>query len=195
MSKKNRALVALLAGTLALVLTAGVAWAATVQCEEGLMVCLGTPDPDTITGTSGYDHIRGLAGADLARGMGGADMIEGGKGKDTVKGLGASDYYVYGGAGGDGIYGGYAQGGVDHVFGEDGNDYVLTNQRGYRAELDVKITKEIVNCGAGDDTVVFDKDKDEVAQNCEQRYPVAPGEQPPMIESQQAAGVAANPLE
>src|SRR5829696_2630632 len=171
MSKKNRALVALLAGTLALVLTAGVAWAATVQCEEGLMVCLGTPDPDTITGTSGYDHIRGLAGADLARGMGYGDIIEGGKGKDTVKGLGgpdeflwggeagpemagpftdASDDYVYGGAGGDGIYGGYAQDGVDHVFGEDGNDYILTNQRGYRAELDVKITKEIVNCGAGD---------------------------------------------
>ena len=196
MSKKNRALVALLAGTLALVLTAGVAWAATVQCEEGLMVCLGTPDPDTITGTSGYDHIRGLAGADLARGMGGADRIEGGKGKDTVKGLGGSDYslwggeaglenegpytdasddYVYGGAGGDTIYGGYAQGGVDRVFGEDGNDYILTYQRGLANDLGVVITKEIINCGAGYDTVAFDEGKDEVAQNCENLYPVGPG--------------------
>src|SRR5215218_2501067 len=171
-------------------------FAATVQCEEGLMVCLGTPDPDTITGTSGYDHIRGLAGADLARGMGYGDIIEGGKGKDTVKGLGgpdeflwggeagpemagpftdASDDYVYGGAGGDGIYGGYAQGGVDRVFGEDGNDYIQTYQRGLANDLGVVVTKEIINCGAGYDTVAFDEGKDEVAQNCENLYPVGPG--------------------
>ena len=202
MSKKNRALVALLAGTLALVLAAGVAWAATVQCQENapgdpVQVCLGTTGADTITGTSGVDWIRGLGGADLARGMGGSDIVQGGKGKDIVKGLGgpdtflfggesgpqfeggpftdASDDYVYGGDGGDFILGGYALGGVDRVFGEDGNDYIQTYQRGLANDLGVVVTKEIINCGAGDDTVIFDEGKDEVAQNCENLYPVLPG--------------------
>lgn len=199
----NTATVALLAGMLTLVLAAGVAWAATVQCQARVVqVCLGTPDPDTLTGTSGKDYIRALAGADLVRGMGDNDGITGGKGKDTVEGgagsdmflwggeagpehLGpytdASDDYVYGGTGGDHIFGGYTQGGTDHIYGEDGNDYIETNQRGHVAELGVKITKEIVNCGAGYDKVVFDKDIDEVAQNCEERYPVGPGEEPPPI--------------
>src|SRR5215207_11418726 len=115
MSKKNRALVALLAGTLALVLTAGVAWAATVQCEEGLMVCLGTADPDTITGTSGYDHIRGLGGGDLVRGMGDADIVEGGRGKDTVKGGGGSDFFLWGGEAGPEGYGPFTDASDDYV--------------------------------------------------------------------------------
>ena len=194
---KSKAIVALLAGTLALVLAAGVAWAATVQCQAGVQECLGSPNPDTITGTSGQDSIRALAGADLARGMGGDDIVQGGRGKDTVKGLGgpdhfvfggesgpdvlagpftdASDDYAYGGAGGDSMYGGYAQAGVDHVFGEDGNDYIRTYQRGLAKDFGVEVTKEIVNCGAGQDTVIFDKDKDEVAPNCEVKYPVEPG--------------------
>ena len=196
------------------VLVSGVAWAATVQCEAGLMVCLGTADPDTITGTSGYDHIRGLEGGDLVRGMGYADIVEGGKGKDTVKGGAGSDYflwggeagleqsgpftdasddYVYGGAGGDRIYGGYAQGGVDHVFGEDGNDYIDTNQRGHVAEYGVVVTKEIVNCGAGHDFVIFDQGKDEVAQNCEDRVAVEPGGAPPAMATQ-TEGLAASPF-
>jgi len=193
---KKRAIVALLSGALALVLAAGVAWAATVQCPVD-ETCLGTPDADTITGTSKQDFIRALAGNDLARGMGEADIVQGGKGKDTVKGLGgpdelvfggesgpdafggpftdASDDYAYGGAGADYLWGGYAQAGVDHVYGEDGNDYIQTYQRGLAKDLGIVVTKEIVNCGAGQDTVVFDRDKDEVAQNCEVKYPVEPG--------------------
>ena len=196
MSKKNRALVALLAGTLALVLAAGVAWAATVQCEENapgdpVQVCLGTTGADTITGTSGVDWIRGLGGADLARGMGGSDIVQGGKGKDIVKGLGgpdtflfggesgpqfeggpftdASDDYVYGGSGGDNIIGGYAQGGVDRVFGEDGDDYIQTYQRGSAKDLDIVVTKEIINCGAGDDTVVRSEER-RVGKECRSRW-------------------------
>src|SRR5829696_6065154 len=84
MSKK-KAIVGVLAGTLALVLAAGVAWAATVQCQMGAERCLGTSDADTITGTSGVDYIRALGGNDLARGMGAGDVVQGGKGKDTVK--------------------------------------------------------------------------------------------------------------
>jgi Ca2+-binding RTX toxin-like protein len=186
----------------ALVMASGVAWAATVQCQSRFQgVCLGTPDPDALRGTSERDFIRALAGADLVRGMGGTDGIMGGRGEDTVHGgagsdpflwggesgpqgegpfTDASDDHVYGGAGGDHILGGYAQGGTDHVYGEDGNDYMETYQRGRAAQLGVKITKEIVNCGAGFDTVAFDKDIDEVAPNCEERYPVAPGgELPP----------------
>ena len=124
----------------------------------------------------------------------------GGRGEDTVQGgtdpdpflwggeagpelLGpytdASDDHVYGGAGGDRVLGGYAQGGIDHIYGEDGDDYMETYQRTRAAQLGVKITKEIVNCGAGYDTVAFDKDVDEVAPNCEARYPVSPGGEPP----------------
>jgi hypothetical protein len=189
----------------ALVMASGVAWAATVQCQDRVQECLGTPDSDALTGTSERNFIRALAGADLARGMGGTDGIMGGRGEDTVKGgtdpdpflwggeagpqgqgpfTDASDDQVYGGAGGDRVLGGYAQGGTDHVYGEDGDDYMETYQRGRAAELGVKITKEIVNCGAGQDTVVFDKDIDEVAPNCEARYPVGPGGEgapPPII--------------
>ena len=57
---KSRRIVALLSGTLALVLAAGVAWAATVQCQVGEEMCLGTTGADTITGTSEQDYIRGL---------------------------------------------------------------------------------------------------------------------------------------
>ena len=218
---KNRAIVGLLAGTLALVLAARVAWAATVQCQENdpadpVEVCLGTPNADTITGTSEVDYIRALAGSDLARGMGGADAVQGGKGKDTVKGLGgsdqfifggesgpefedgpftdASDDYAYGGDGADSMYGGYGLGGVDRVFGEDGNDYIQTNQRGYRASLDVILTKEIVNCGAGQDTVQFDEDVDEVAPNCEDQIPIAPGEGGAIMTSQ-TEGLEGSPIE
>src|SRR5215213_6765163 len=90
---KNRAIVAVLTGTLALVLAAGVAWAATVQCQVGEEVCLGTSDPDTITGTSGYDHIRGRGGGGRGKGKGEGDSVGGGKGKDTVKGDGRSHHY------------------------------------------------------------------------------------------------------
>jgi Ca2+-binding RTX toxin-like protein len=186
----------------ALVMASGVAWAATVQCQEDRFqeVCFGTPDSDALSGTSERDFIRALAGADLVRGMGDADGIMGGRGEDTVQGgtdpdpflfggeagpqgLGpftdASDDHVYGGAGGDRILGGHAQGGTDRLYGEDGDDYIETYQRGRAAQLGVKITKEIVNCGAGYDTVVFDKDIDEVAPNCEKRYPVRSGDEPP----------------
>jgi Ca2+-binding RTX toxin-like protein len=181
----------------ALVMASGVAWAATVQCQVGALVCEGTPNADSITGTSGKDFIRGFAGADLAKGMGDADIVQGGKGKDTVKGgagpdtlvfggesgpngftgpfTDASDDFAYGGVGADYLLGGYAQGGVDHVYGEDGNDNIHTYQRGLANDLGMKVTKEIVNCGAGQDTVAFDQDKDEVAQNCEIKYPVGPG--------------------
>ena len=169
----------------ALVMASGVAWAATVQCQDRVQECFGTPNADTITGTSERDFIRALAGGDLVRGMGGTDGIMGGRGEDTVQGgtdpdpflwggeagpqgqgpfTDASDDQVYGGAGGDRILGGYAQGGTDRIYGEDGDDYIETYQRGRAAQLRVKITKEIVNCGAGQDTVVFDKDIDEVAQ-------------------------------
>ena len=186
----------------ALVMASGVAWAATVQCQSRVFqeVCLGTPNADALTGTSERDFIRALAGADLVRGMGGTDGIMGGRGQDTVQGgtdpdpflwggeagpqgkgpfTDASDDHVYGGAGGDRVLGGFAQGGTDRIYGEDGDDYMETYQRGRAAQLGVKITKEIVNCGAGFDTVVFDKDIDEVAPNCEARHPVRPGDEPP----------------
>jgi hypothetical protein len=59
----------------------------------------------------------------------------------------------------DRIFGGFGQGGVDHVFGGDGNDAIAVDQRGVKG---VKPTKEVVDCGAGNDTVYRDK-KDVIA--------------------------------
>lgn len=194
---KTKSIVAMLAGALTLVLAAGVAWAETINCENGVTeLCLGTIRADTINGTIGNDRILALGGADLVKADEGSDEIQGGIGEDMVQGNGASDESVwggerkegmdasypdksddeaYGGKGNDFVYGGYAQGGVDRVFGGRGNDYVQTYQRGLATELGVKITREIVDCGPGDEDVVyFDKDLDTV-KNCEERRPVRPG--------------------
>jgi len=50
----------------------------------------------------------------------------------------------------------------------------LVAQRGFPAG-DVKVTKEIVDCGRGEDTVYRDKAKDVIARNCEHKkagYPL-----------------------
>jgi hypothetical protein len=55
---------------------------------------------------------------------------------------------------------------VDLVFGGDGNDHIDLAQRTSQDPA-VKVTKEVVDCGAGDDRVYFDNDKDVIANNCE----------------------------
>ena len=201
---KKRAILSSLAGVVALVLTVGVAWAATVQCQAGATECLGTTGADTVTGTNQGDFIRSLSGSDTVKASGGADVAQGGKGEDTVRGAEGNDVAVWGGEGGPGepngpftdesddearggagadtLLGGYGQGGEDEIFGEEGNDTIQTHQRGMANELGVKVTKEIVDCGPGQDTVVFDRGLDEVANDCEDRTPVDPGDPAPVRE-------------
>jgi len=75
-----------------------------------------------------------------------------------------------GGPGADTVYGGFGQGGVDLVFGNGANDTIIVAQRGFPAsDGEVKVTKEVVDCGTGDDTVYRDKGLDLIAKNCEHK--------------------------
>lgn len=176
-----------------LVLGAGaVALAATVNCTAGTE-CIGTRNADTMNGTSGADEMSGRAGTDTMRGNAGTDEMEGGLGADRVSaGLGDDNDFVWGGEqvgvtapftypdksndiasgdrGSDVVYGGFGQGGVDQVFGNEGNDLIVVAQRGFPSDTgDVKVTKEIVACGNGEDTVYRDRGLDVIAENCENR--------------------------
>jgi Ca2+-binding RTX toxin-like protein len=169
-----------------------VALAARIDCTA-LTECIGTNKGDTINGSPGDDDMRGRAGGDLMRGNGGSDEMEGGLGADRVLGnlgnddslvwggeqRGSSQPYTYpdksgdvasGGRGRDQVYGGFGQGGVDRVFGNQGNDEIVVAQRGFPAELgEVEVTREVVDCGGGDDTVYRDRRLDVIADNCEHK--------------------------
>jgi Ca2+-binding RTX toxin-like protein len=177
--------------------TGAVALAATIDCTAGT-VCTGTRNGDIMNGTPGPDEMHGRAGGDDMRGNGGRDEMEGGLGADKVLGgvggdevvwggeqIGSGPPFTYpekssdrtsGGTGADMVYGGFGQGGVDLVFGNGDNDTIIVAQRGYPAELgQVKVTKEVVDCGSGEDTVYRDKGLDIIANNCEHKrngYPV-----------------------
>lgn len=189
----------LAAGTLALLMAAGVAWAAVIQCQGGTNFCVGTTRADTMTGTNGADKIRARAGGDTVKGFGSNDEVQGGNGVDRVLGNGGNDDFVFGGEAGtdpdhegpftdesddevlggpgnDGVVGGFAQGGRDSVFGGEGDDIMQTNQRGNVDSLGVKATKETIDCGKGVDTAVFDQGLDEVdVDDCEFMTAVPPG--------------------
>ena len=171
--------------TVVVLLACGVALAATITCR-GTTSCFGTDRPDTMTGTRAANNMFGEGGADVMQGKGGADYVRGDRGADTLHGgragdttlwgggfdVGgnyndASDDYVHGDTGADTIIGGFAVGGVDVLYGSKGNDVVNVAQR---SAPDVRVTKEIVDCGPGSsDTVYFDRGKD-VVRNCEIRH-------------------------
>jgi len=185
----RRSVVLVVAVVVSVLGASGVALAMTIDCTAGTP-CNGTNNSDTINGTTDPDTMDGRAGNDLMRGKGGSDEMEGGKGADRVIGGPDGDSVVWGGAqlgssvpftypdksddtafganGADLVYGGFGQGGVDHVFGNDGSDTMIVAQRGFPFG-NVKVTKEVVDCGAGDDTVYRDKDKDVIANNCEHK--------------------------
>ena len=177
---------------MALVLSAStVALAATIRCIADER-CVGTRNADTLIGSSGADDISGRAGADAIKGNGGSDVMEGGLGADNLSGGLAGDNSVWGGEqkgksepfsypdksndtasgglGKDLVYGGFGQGGVDRVFGNGNDDTIVVAQKGFPAGVGkVKVTKEIVDCGTGEDTVYRDRGLDVIAANCEHR--------------------------
>jgi hypothetical protein len=55
---------------------------------------------------------------------------------------------------------------VDVLHGNAGDDTVNAAQKSARG---VRVTKEIIDCGPGRDTVYFDRGKDVVAKDCEIR--------------------------
>ena len=187
----KRVVVLLAVMATALVVASGVALAASIDCPNRPNgTCIGTSNDDTITGTPQPDQIRARGGDDAVKARNAADFVLAGIGKDRVNGNGGDDELLFGGEvrpldsetptdfldksddvvhGGPGndqmIIGGFGQGGQDRVYGDDGDDQILVAQRG--SGFDVKVTKEIVDCGPGDDTVYRDKGVDMVKANCE----------------------------
>jgi Ca2+-binding RTX toxin-like protein len=128
----------LAAVALMLVLSAGVAVAASLT---------GTPDRDVLDGTGRGETISGL---------GGYDTLDGNGGRDTVKGGGAADD-VNGGVGADTLYG---NAGDDYLFGApDGDRDVLYGGSGRdNAQVrDFPAVGDVVYCGDGRDTAYVDR--------------------------------------
>ena len=177
---------------LAVLIAGGGAYAATINSCPGFKngqgdVCEGTPQDDIIHGGDLPNAILGLAGKDTIYAGGGGDAVAGGSGSDLLYGgpgadglngggrrssqdpqLDSSTDYVHGGRGPDGIRGGFAKGGVDRLYGEMGNDFFYASQRQHSF---TPVTKEIIDCGPGNDEVrSFDKGLDVVKANCEHRH-------------------------
>jgi len=121
---------------------------------------VGTAGNDVVPGTPAADRISTLGGNDVVDGAGGDDCILGGDGNDVLRG-GAGADEIQGGAGADVIDGGAGNDiitggpGRDTIAAGDGNDTVNVAD----GEVDV------VDCGAGVDTVVADRT--DVLRNCE----------------------------
>ena len=169
----------------ALLLSAGLAFAATYECTSG-RACIGTDGPDTLNGSSGVDpYMDGRQGddelfaneGDYANLQGdafdapdndtstdGDDLLKGGPGWDEMAGFGGSDEFL-GGARGDFIFAeeSSANEGEDTVKSGRGNDFILA----------VDEAKDTISCGKGkNDVAFFDTGGiDTVADNCEHRNP------------------------
>jgi Ca2+-binding RTX toxin-like protein len=76
MMKRSAALF-VLAGALALVVAAGVAFADTVECQGDAFVCVGTDGLDLLLGTDSREEMEGLQGDDVLRGFEGHDELVG----------------------------------------------------------------------------------------------------------------------
>src|SRR4051794_22320145 len=138
-----------------LALTAGVllvlAFATSAMAAGG-----GSPGHDDFTGTARAEHLTLQAGDDRANGGRGDDVINGGRGDDTLRG-GAGDDRLSGGAGDDVLT---DDRGTDRLSGGAGDDRI--NSRDRRGTND---RRDVVDCGAGDDTALVDSD--DVVRNCE----------------------------
>jgi Ca2+-binding RTX toxin-like protein len=191
----KRAAFLLSAMAAALVVAGGVALAANIECpnrQDG--TCVGTKKADNITGTLDPDFIRARGGDDRVSARGGdGDFSIGGSGKDRVRGNAGSDDaiggsisgnfetgdlkfadnsddVVHGGAGNDPtVAGGFGKGGQDRLYGGEGNDTLVSAQRRFPFRGDVRVNKEIVNCGPGQDVAFIDRGVDEVKDNCERK--------------------------
>ena len=160
---------------LASLLSAGVAFALTVDCIEG-RGCLGTDGPDTLNGSAGYDDMDARQAGDDLYGGGGPDWMSG----DTYGPADSStdgEDRMFGGAGSDGMVG---YGGGDLLSGGIGRDYIYAVEhsngpgedtvRGGKGDDFIEAidkTRDTIDCGVGEkDRVYCDKDLDTI-QGCE----------------------------
>jgi len=102
----------------AIVVSSGVALAATIGCDGGL--CFGTDRPDSMFGTDRHDAIFARAGGDFVSGRGSADNLNGMDGNDKVWG-GWGDDWVKGGRHHDAVSGNL---GNDRITGGPGDNII-----------------------------------------------------------------------
>jgi hypothetical protein len=167
---------------MALLLSAGLAFAATYDCTAG-RACIGTEGPDTLNGSSSVDpYMDGRQGDDeLFANAGeysymqgdafdapdndtitdGDDLLKGGPGYDEMAGFGGDDTFS-GGVRGDFIFAEETSEneGEDTVNGGRGNDYIEARDE----------VRDAINCGRGTmDVAFFDRGGIDVVENCEYR--------------------------
>jgi Ca2+-binding RTX toxin-like protein len=167
-----------------LLLSAGVAFALTVDCTA-IRACIGTDDDDTLNGSSGVDYMQGRQGSDeLFANDGeyasmegdafdpanndtstdGDDLLMGGDGWDEMAGYGGADTYSGGRRG-------------DYIFAEESSvnmgDDILHSGRGSDWIQAKDETKDTIGCGPGKyDVVFFDEGIDEINSiTCEYMNP------------------------
>jgi Ca2+-binding RTX toxin-like protein len=95
----------LASSALVVLLAAGVALAAVVNCVAGADECVGTNNPDTLNGSEVGDSMEGRSGDDRLYGNAGSDDFDGGRHEDTIRGGEGEDFVSYDLAGEDKIYG------------------------------------------------------------------------------------------
>jgi hypothetical protein len=132
--KKRATIVSVLVVAL-LAFSAGIAYAATINCTAGV-TCNGTSSADTINGTSSADDINANAGDDSVFGNGGVDTVNGGQNNDTLRGN----------AGGDTLSGDL---GNDDLQGGNGNDTI-------NARAPTGDDADTIDCGADTDVANVD---------------------------------------
>jgi hypothetical protein len=156
----------------AMVVLGGVAWAATIQCPNAGIgehypwhFCQGTDEDDILYGTSYSDQMGDGLGSDKLYGYRGLDRLTTSADQQPNSFDDTSADYAYGGRGPDRLNAGFRfeSDGVDHLYGGRDNDLIKVSQResGW-----IVLNKDVVNCGPGNDTVVFDQGAD-VIKNCE----------------------------
>jgi Ca2+-binding RTX toxin-like protein len=181
---KRRAALFLLAGAVVLAVAAGVAFAATVNCQVDIP-CVGTDGADELYGTASSDEMLAGRGDDLLVGRRGRDELDadsrglpttaldgddqayGNRGRDLLHGYGGDDL-LKGGSGDDEINA------IDLFFFDNnlGEDTVLGD--GGNDDIDAKNELlDTIDCGDGFDRVVsYDVGLDEIT-DCEILFPPA----------------------
>jgi hypothetical protein len=137
----SRTVKLILMGALMLALAAGAALAGPpLLCPSGGGLCVGTPQPDTITGSGNVDQIFAVEGNDFVDGWGGNDLIYGNEDADTLRGAEQSDV-VHGNTGDDSIEADIndTAGSTDRSFGGAGNDMIHAQDGNV----------DSIDCGAG----------------------------------------------
>lgn len=119
---------------------------------------------DIIDGGNGNDIVFGKFGQDYLLGNMGDDRIDGGLGDDDADG-GSGNDKIDGGQGFDSLYGNM---GMDIISGGDENDKIYQDTSNPRYLTHPDGSKDVIDCGAGDDEAWINKLKDgDVAINCE----------------------------